>query len=292
MTKSIIKKVALILAGIAAISAVGFGIAKLVEFTRADLKTISPSFEVGNLGTDGKYVSDESTLYTKDAFKCDGLQIKLDFDNTISYQIYYYDDLDTFIEVTDVLTGAYSGGIHDSYARIVITPTDDEDDKISWTERIKYAGQMEVRVNKVQDIEYVEVLNRRLKIVNDKSVLRFSYGTVTLVNGSYEFFFNPSADSSTITSMDVLKVKSGSKISVDYTSAIGSGRFGVLEFKMNNGNMRLLKRSGTDKLKNIVLSEETEYIVLIFTICDSEEKLVSVPNIFLSQVSSYIVITK
>ena len=124
-TKSIIKKVALVLAGVVAVSAVGVGVAKLVEFMRDDLKTISPSFDVGGLGTDGKYVNDESTLYTKEAFQCDGLQIKLDFDNEIDYQIFFYDDLDNFIESTEVLSAAYSETVHDGYARIVIIPNND-----------------------------------------------------------------------------------------------------------------------------------------------------------------------
>lgn len=40
-TKSIIKKVALALAGIVAVSAVGVGVAKLIEYMQDDLKTIS-----------------------------------------------------------------------------------------------------------------------------------------------------------------------------------------------------------------------------------------------------------
>lgn len=101
--KSIIKKIALVLAGVAAITAVAFGVKAIVDYTKNDLKTISPSFEVGNLGADGKFVDDKGTLYTKEAFACDGLQIKPDFDSTVNYQIFYYDQLDNFIGSTNIL---------------------------------------------------------------------------------------------------------------------------------------------------------------------------------------------
>ena len=186
-TKSLLKKIALILAGVTAISAVGVGIAKLVEYTRQDLKTINPTFEVGNLGTDGKYVNDESTLYTKEAFEAEGLQVKLDFDSQIEYQIFYYDDLDNFIESTDVLSAAYSDPVHDGYARIVIIPTDDEDGKIGLTERVSYPSQMIVKVSKEQKVEYVNVLNKRLRVVDDKSFLRFDLGTISSNSSGYFF---------------------------------------------------------------------------------------------------------
>ena len=188
--KSIIKKVALALAGIAALTAVGFGVKAIVDYTKKDLKTISPTFEIGNLGSDGKYVNDESTLYTKDAFRCDGLQIKLDFDNQINYQIFYYDDLDNFTESTDVLSEAYSDGGHDSYARLVIIPTNDEDDKISWTEKFTYPQQLTIKVNKNQNNDYVNILNKRLRVVEHISDLRFVYGDIISANGSFQFAAN------------------------------------------------------------------------------------------------------
>ena len=72
-TKNIIKNIALALAGVAAITAVGFGVKTIVDYTKDDLKQISLNYEVGNLGTDGKFVDNESTLYTKEAFGCYGL---------------------------------------------------------------------------------------------------------------------------------------------------------------------------------------------------------------------------
>lgn len=186
-TKGIIKKVSLALAGIIAISAIGVGVAKIVEYTKEDLKTISPSFSVGNLGSDGKYVNDESTLYTKEAFQCDGLQIKLDFDNEIEYQIYFYDDLDNFVESTEVLSSAYSETVHDGYARIVIMPTNDEDGKIGLTERITYPDQMTIKVAKEQNIEYYQLYNKRMYSVDTVSSLVFVHGDFTMTDGNGHF---------------------------------------------------------------------------------------------------------
>ena len=154
-TKGILKKIALFLAGIIALTAVGFGVKAVVDYTQNDLKTIKPSFEVGNLGADGKFVNDESTLYTKEAFGCYGLQVKPDFDSTVNYQIFYYDILDNFISSTAVLSEGYSekAPVHGAYARMVITPKEDEDFKISFTEKYKYPSQLTIKVKKNQNID-------------------------------------------------------------------------------------------------------------------------------------------
>lgn len=232
-TKGIIKKIALVLAGVVALSAVGFGVAKLVEFVKDDLKTINPVFDVGNLGTDGKFVDDESTLYTKEAFECDGLQIKLDFDNQIEYQIYFYDDLDNFVESTEVLSAAYSETVHDGYARIVIMPTNDEDEKISLTERVIYPGQMTIKVSKEQNVEYWNVFNKRLRIVENISDIRFFRGVIK-ENSSGSCDFLPNEGVYSVTSAEVLDISNVKSISFTFPDVSEESHFNV--YMLSYGN--------------------------------------------------------
>lgn len=264
-TKSLFKKIALILAGVTAISAVGVGIAKLVEYTRQDLKTINPTFEVGNLGTDGKYVNDESTLYTKEAFEAEGLQVKLDFDSQIEYQIFYYDDLDNFIESTDVLSAAYSDPVHDGYARIVIIPTDDEDGKIGLTERVTYPSQITVKVSKEQNIQYFNVFGRRMKTVSSPSFLTFDYGYVT---GDLDTGFtiiegvNPN-HAVTLDSLLSVSGYSGLNFNSDVSSYIN-----VYEFDFSNGFLTCTSRTKVDS--DIEFSSKTDYIFIEFSMREAE----------------------
>lgn len=288
-TKGIIKKIALVLAGVVALSAVGFGVAKLVEFVKDDLKTISPVFDVGNLGTDGKFVDDESTLYTKEAFACDGLQIKLDFDNQIEYQIYFYDDLDNFVESTEVLSAAYSETVHDGYARIVIMPTNDEDEKISLTERVTYPGQMTIKVAKEQNVEYVNVFNKRLQIVDNTSHLRFLRGGIEPSGDSY--LFNAS-ETSVVCSKDLLEVDGGSTVSFTYKMSDDVDTvLHLFEFTYIKGELNLIN---TDSNKSTyTLDERTTHIVLSYSLYNSSEHVnESISDELISSSNNYLVVTK
>ena len=284
-TKGIIKKIALVLAGVVALSAVGFGIAKLVEFVKDDLKTINPVFDVGNLGTDGKFVDDESTLYTKEAFECDGLQIKLDFDNQIEYQIYFYDDLDNFVESTEVLSAPYSETVHDGYARIVIMPTNDEDEKISLTERVTYPAQMTIKVAKEQTSEYVAVYNRRLKIVDDLLVVRFTLGNFGKDSSMGWHFYDSEYSKYSVNSMDLISVRGSSTVTFDLESSEFS--FYVYEFKSINGVVTCIKENRDSS--SYVLSEDTQYLVIVVNDLSEESRF---DEAFNSELSKHITITK
>ncbi len=151
-SKSLWKKIGLgVLAGVVLIGAV-FGVTAL--FRKAEEETqkeISPSWAIGGLTEDGAYLETKESIYTKDAFECKGLNIKMDFDNNISYRIFFYDYNDDFVSSTENLTTNYSEDV-DLFvksARIVITPN--EDSKISWYEKSGYAKQLTISVDKDQD---------------------------------------------------------------------------------------------------------------------------------------------
>ncbi len=286
--------VALALAGVAAITAVAFGVKAIVGYTKNDLKTINPSFEVGSLGSDGKYVADEGSLYTKEAFPAVGLQVKPDFDSTVDYQIFFYDDLDNFIESTSVLLESYSGGNHDAFARLVIIPRDDEDEKISWTEKITYPGQIAIRVSKTQDVQYYDILKTHMRKVVNVSDLLFVRGDIsTDIDGQlYVDFDHHDKEIRCVTSRQVLAVKGGSTILNTYSSETEKGAVGILQYKEDNGKLSFICRSSSIE-SSVVLEEDTEFIVLVGGIQRiSDSGYVELSDFQVNNFASYIQLTK
>ena len=269
-TKNIIKNIALALAGVAAITAVGFGVKTIVDYTKDDLKQISLNYEVGNLGTDGKFVDNESTLYTKEAFGCYGLQIKPDFDSTVNYQIFYYDILDNYISSTSSLSDGFSGEapVNGAYARIVIEPRNDEVGKISWAEKIKYPSQLTVKVNKNQNInDRFDVFKGKvMQVVSDIESLVFTNG----LSFNEETFSWVDNERNSVTSTTVLKVTGGSTINVDLSSlreTHSKAVFKVYQFSglpLNDNISKDCFFTHVLESKSIVLDKSTKYIILAF----------------------------
>ena len=117
-------------------------------------------YRVGGLDSNGNYMSTDQSLYTKDAFSCQGLNVTPVFDNTISYQIYFYDQDNVFVHTTGRLTGTFTQDsipFFAKYARIVITPNDDN--KVTIFEIAKYAKQIETKIYREQGFKnYTENL--------------------------------------------------------------------------------------------------------------------------------------
>lgn len=147
----------ILLIGLACITLVGAiaGISALFKNSKETTKVINPSYAVGGLSVDGKFVDTKESIYTKDAFACQGLDIDVDFRSNVSYKIFFYDD-DVFLSSTDTLTENYDETTTPSfatYARVLITPNDDTE--IKWYEISKYADQLTISVNKDQ-LSYIE----------------------------------------------------------------------------------------------------------------------------------------
>lgn len=111
---------------------------------------VSPSYKIGELNSEGKYVETQKSIYTKESFECQGLVVESEFDSTVTYNIYFYDSNGNYISSTGKQEGNYNKAIPSaaSHCRIVITPN--EDDKISWYEINGYAKQLTVKVSKDQ----------------------------------------------------------------------------------------------------------------------------------------------
>ena len=118
-------------------------------------------FDRGALDTVGEYTETKESIYTKEAFECGSeVRVKLDFDSSVTYQIFFYDEDDSFVETTQEYekTATVSAPEGAVYARIVVTPEwdadVDKDDQIVrlWNVR-KYAKQLTVMVAPVEEAE-------------------------------------------------------------------------------------------------------------------------------------------
>ena len=151
--------------------AILLGVASLIGgLTRADddeRVKVHPTFSVGGLNEVGKYVESEGTIYTKEAFECQGLKVELDFEKTIYYEVFFYTEMGEFLSSTaktneNSMPELPVGATH---ARIVITPDwelleikKEKEKVIKWYEIAKYANQITLKVNEEQ-FEYVYEFN-------------------------------------------------------------------------------------------------------------------------------------
>ncbi|MBQ8322593.1 MAG: hypothetical protein IJX91_01355 [Clostridia bacterium] len=259
------KRILATVLGLVTIGGAVFGVTKLVEHVNDDLKTIHPSFEVGTLGTDGKYVEDEGMLYTEESFKCDGLQVKLDFDNKIDYQIFYYDDVGNFVKSTDLLTEGYSDVAYGTYARIVIKPNADEDDKIDWKEKISYPAQMEVKVKKEQKQKSYVFSGQSVMTVDNVSNMRFVRGSWKVLDGVVQL---TSFEDSGGTTFHLLKV-SNKTIKLNKASENGGnvGQLEVFEFdkNMNYLGQQAVRDDGAE-YASAELKDATRYVLFNYAL--------------------------
>lgn len=162
-TKRNLKTILLAVLGVGIVAGAATGIADLVEKENKDLKTIYPLFSIGSLNANGEYVEADDILYTKTAFECQGLKITLDFDNTIDYQIFYYDNEGEFLNSSEIITGNTNkfASVPDmaTHARLTIIPDWDKmggdyefskNQVIKYTDIVKYTSQIKVEVDKTQ----------------------------------------------------------------------------------------------------------------------------------------------
>lgn len=266
-TKNILKKIGLITLGIGAVGAVGMGGKALYDYAKNDLETIHPTFEVGALGNDGEYVSNDLSLYTKDSFRCDGLQAKLDFDSDISYQFFYYDDLGNFMDKTETYTKGQSFTPLGTNARCVITPTNDEDGKISLKERITYPSQLDIKVSKKQTSKFFNLANKTLLTIRNFNDLIFTYGEYEASSNNWIDNINDNA----VTSKQLFEVGNFKSISLGTITNLEVDSFVsfIHEFYVVDGNLVLNKVTKLDKLAvdnenshTLRFDTKTEYILI------------------------------
>lgn len=162
------------------------------------LVKVTPSYEIGGLTAEGKYQETKESIYTKEAFECQGLVVTPQFDSTITYQVFFYDALGNFVDSSASLEGYYRDEIPSgsSYARIVITPKwdkDIEDDakKINIFQINKYAKQLTVKVAKEQNsIEAVAVFVNLKSSFDFDTAISFNLNSASFVYEDVTLFEN------------------------------------------------------------------------------------------------------
>lgn len=124
-------------------------------FVKLDRQTTTTTiggeaYSIGTLDETGKYVEGDTAIYLRKAITTDGLKVEIADDATVKYQLFFYDKDDEFISASDELTADFDGEIPENAesVKIMITPTADEDGKVSITEVLGYAAQLTVTVNK------------------------------------------------------------------------------------------------------------------------------------------------
>lgn len=103
-------------------------------------------------------------MYTTSAFDCIGLTIKVANDADITYRVFFYDEVDNFISVSEELSRGSALDVPDkaTQARIMITPdwdklnadTEESEEEteniIKWYEVSKYANTLTITVSRDQ----------------------------------------------------------------------------------------------------------------------------------------------
>lgn len=147
-----------LIVGVLCCAMLGGIIYAIVTATENKEKTVEISaseFSLGGLDDNGKYVETKESIYTKDAFQCQGLTVTPEFESQVTYQIYFYDSLGEFLEKTASLEKVYRDDIplFATHARIVITPNEDEDGNavtMNVFNKSKYAKQLTIEVDEKQ----------------------------------------------------------------------------------------------------------------------------------------------
>lgn len=122
---------------------------------------VNVDFDRGGLDASGKYEKSKKSIYTENAFECGSeLKVKIDFDSNVTYQVYFYNESDSFISSSDEYTKTEVVEIPEgaTHARLLVTPIweadVEKDDQIVrlWNVN-KYAKQLKVMIVPVEDAE-------------------------------------------------------------------------------------------------------------------------------------------
>lgn len=214
-TKNVLKTTALAVLGIGAI----VGGASLINNMKGEddgLKAIHPTFEVGGLNdADGKFEESKKTIYTKNAFECQGLEIEVDFDNNIKYQVFFYESDGDYISASQLLEGNQDLEVPTlaTHARMEITPiwdTDvkEKDQEIKWYQVVKYSSQLDIKVNKEQnEIAYPYKGDNKFEYLP-------SYLVATYSNGMSTIQFNPSESTSAYNACALIRTNGAKNVCI------------------------------------------------------------------------------
>ena len=124
-------------------------------FVKLDRQTTTTTiggeaYSIGTIDETGEYAEGDTAIYLRNGITTDGLKCELADDAQIKYQLFFYDADGAFLEASEELTSDWNGSAPEGAesVKIMITPTEDEDGKVSLIEVLGYADQLTVTVNK------------------------------------------------------------------------------------------------------------------------------------------------
>ena len=109
------------------------------------------AYTIATLDDSGEQTDGNTSIVTRNAVTTNGLKVEIADDATVTYALYFYDADGEFVSKTADLSADFDGSAipeNAESAKIVITPTADEDGKVDLTEVLNYAGQVTVTVNR------------------------------------------------------------------------------------------------------------------------------------------------
>ena len=109
------------------------------------------AYTIATLDDSGEQTDGDTSIVTRNAVTTDGLKVEIADDATVTYALYFYDADGEFVSKTADLSADFDGSAipeNAETAKIVITPTADEDGKVDLTEVLGYAEQVTITVNK------------------------------------------------------------------------------------------------------------------------------------------------
>ncbi len=160
-----------IIVSVVAIVVVVFSAGAIATFASNDKKTLSDfNFKVGGISeTDGEYVERKDAVYTMEAIECKGLSVVPDYDCTVEYQIFWYNEDEIYFDHTEIMTKKFVGNVPECarYCRIMVIPSnlDDKgkpikDFEVKFYNAHTYVDALTVKVDKDQawqPLDYYEI---------------------------------------------------------------------------------------------------------------------------------------
>ena len=139
---------------VAGVASAGVSIAR---HAKENLKEITPTFNIGSLNEQGEYSESEDSLYSKDIIKTQYFEIDLDFDSSVSFDIYFYNDDESFLSKKLNLNEYKNSAVkYDyNYFRLVIHPN--IEDELTLLNKYEVVNDLNIQLEIVTKIKTNEI---------------------------------------------------------------------------------------------------------------------------------------
>lgn len=134
------------------IAVIGAVIGLFIKLDRQTTTTTigGEAYGIGLIDESGENKEGDTAIYLRNAVTTDGLKVEIADEAKITYKLFFYDKDGELVWTSAELSADFDGDIPGGAesVRVMITPTDDEDGKVTFTEVLGYAAQLVITVNK------------------------------------------------------------------------------------------------------------------------------------------------